>query len=63
MKKYRRLTVCQNRNCTHSELNIEKILSQLLMTSKERDSMTFISSLLWNPFHFPPQLRSMKSLP
>ena len=34
------------------------ILSQLLMTSKERDSTTFISSLLWTPFtfllNFPP---------
>ena len=25
--------------------------------------MAFISSLLWTPFHFPPQLPSMKSLP
>lgn len=43
--------------------HLEKILSQLLMTSKERDPMTFISSLLWTPFHFPPPLPSMKSLP
>ena len=43
--------------------NLEKILSKLLMISEERDSMTFISSLLWTPFHFPPQLPSMKSLP
>ena len=43
--------------------HLEKILSQLLMTSKEGDSKTFISSLLWTPFHFPPQLPSMKSLP
>ena len=42
--------------------NLEKILSQLLMISKEGDSMTFISSLLWTPFHFPPQLPSIKSL-
>ena len=42
--------------------NLEKILSQLLMTSKKGDSMTFISSLLWMPFHFPPQLPSIKSL-
>ena len=33
------------------------------MTSKEGDSATFISSLLWTPFHFPPQFPSMKSLP
>ena len=43
--------------------HLEKILSQLLMTSKEKDCMTFISSLLWTPFHFPPRLPSMKSLP
>ena len=43
--------------------HLEKTLSQLLMTSKEGDSMTFISSLLWTPFHFPPQLPSMKPLP
>ena len=43
--------------------HLEKILSQLLMTSKERDPTIFISSLLWTPFHFPPQLPSMKSLP
>ena len=43
--------------------NLEKILSQLLITSKEGDSKTFISSLLWTPFHFPPQVPSMKSLP
>ena len=43
--------------------HLEKILSQLMMTSKERDSTAFISSLLWTPFHFPPQLPSMKSLP
>ena len=43
--------------------HLEKILSQLLMTSKEKDCMTFISSLLWTPFHFPPQLPSMKTLP
>ena len=41
--------------------NLEKILSQLLMTSEERDYMTFMSSLLWTPFHFPPQFLSMKS--
>ena len=43
--------------------HLEKILSQLLMTSKERDSMTFISSLLWTPFHFISHLPPMKSLP
>ena len=43
--------------------HLEKILSQLLMTSKEGDSKTFISSLLWTPFHFAPQLPSIKSLP
>ena len=43
--------------------HLEKILSQLMMTSKERDSTAFISSLLWTPFHFPPQLPSMKTLP
>ena len=43
--------------------HLEKILSQLLMTSKERDPTIFISSLLWTPFHFPPPLPSMKSLP
>ena len=43
--------------------HLEKILFQLPMTSKEKDYMTFISSLLWTPFHFPPQLPSMKSLP
>ena len=32
----------------------KKKLSQLLKT--------FIPSLLWTPFHFPPQLPSMKSL-
>ena len=43
--------------------HLEKTLSQLLMTSKEGDSKTFISSLLWTPFHFSPQLSSMTSLP
>ena len=41
----------------------EKILFQLLMTSKEGDCMTFISSLLWTPFHFLPPLPSMKFRP
>ena len=43
--------------------HLEKIHSQLLMTSKERDPTNFISCLLRTPFHFPPQLPSVKSLP